>query len=214
MSEPETRQQAVARVRGVMLITTALAKELPAVEAALAEGVAALQLRRKEATTRELLEAASSLQALISRTKSKALLLVNDRVDVALAGKADGVHVGDEDMPAAVARRIMGEGRILGVSCRTAEQAVAGQKAGADYVAVGSIFPSPTKPSAPVVGLERLGEVRRAVEIPICAIGGITVENAAQVKATGADLIAVISAILSASDLADAARALVRIMQD
>jgi len=133
-------------------------------------------------------------------------LIVNDRLDVALAVDADGVHVGQDDMPAALARQLMG-GKIVGVSATTVEEALQAQADGADYLGVGPIYPTGTKPDAvPPIGLEGLAQIVRAVEIPVVAIGGISEENAAEVIACGAEGVAVISAVVSAPDIAAAAR--------
>ncbi len=127
-------------------------------------------------------------------------------LDIALAVDADGLHVGQGDLPVKVARQLLPLDKILGISTTTVEQAVAGLAEGADHVAVGSIYPTPTKKTAVGVGLERLRQVRQAVSVPLVAIGGINKDNVADVIAAGADSVAVISAVLAADSPETAAR--------
>ncbi|MEO0131469.1 MAG: thiamine phosphate synthase [candidate division WOR-3 bacterium] len=126
--------------------------------------------------------------------------IINDRVDIALAVDADGVHLGYDDMPIELARKILGENKIIGATTRNLTQALAAENASANYIAVGSIFPSPTKPAAPVVGLKTLKEISQKVHLPVVAIGGINADNIRQVFDNGARGVAVISAILGNID--------------
>ncbi len=176
-------------------------------EAALAGGATVLQLRDKEATGRQLLLLARQL---VERARRAGVpVLVNDRVDVALAAGADGAHVGDEDLPVAEARRLLGSGRILGASAGTVEDAVRAEREGADYLGVGPVFPTGTKPDAgAAIGLEGLRRIAGAVRIPVVGIGGITAENAAAVVGAGAAGVAVISAVAAADDMVQATRRL------
>jgi thiamine-phosphate pyrophosphorylase len=136
-------------------------------------------------------------------------LIVNDRVDVALAIDADGVHVGQDDMPAPLARRLLGAGRILGVSAGTVEEALQAQADGADYLGTGDVYGTPSKADAGApIGVAGLAAVARAVAIPVVAIGGIQVGNAAAAIRAGASGVAVISAVVGAPDPEAAARAL------
>jgi thiamine-phosphate pyrophosphorylase len=175
--------------------------------AALDGGATIIQLRDKIASTRVLIEEGRALRAL-TRERG-ALLIVNDRLDVALAVEADGAHVGQEDMPADLARRLLGPERILGVSAATrqeAEEAVAG---GADYLGVGPIYPSLGKADAgPATGVELLTELAEQYAIPLVAIGGISAANAAEVMRAGASGVAVITAVVHAPDIVAAARQL------
>ncbi len=133
---------------------------------------------------------------------------MNDRVDLALAAGADGAHVGQEDLPAEAARRLLGEGRLLGVSTHDGRQADAAARAGADYIGFGPMFGTGTKDTGYTPrGLDLLREVRAAVDLPILAIGGITLDNVAGVIRAGATAPAVISAVVAARDIAGAARA-------
>lgn len=175
--------------------------------AALDGGATIIQLRDKTANTRVLVEEGLELRAL-TRERG-ALLIVNDRLDVALAVEADGAHVGQEDMPAALARRLLGPDRILGVSAATRQEAEEAVAAGADYLGVGPIYPSLGKADAgPATGIELLTELAKQYPIPLVAIGGITAENAAEVMRAGASGVAVITAVVHALDIVAAARQL------
>jgi len=200
---------------GLYVITTAQTAggegHLDVVRAALAGGADAVQLRDKEAGGGELYRVALEALKLMRKGGGSPLFLVNDRVDVALAAGADGVHLGQEDLPASAARRILGEGAVLGVSAGSVEEARAAEEEGADYLGVGPIFPTPSKPDAgEPLGLEGLRAIRRVVNIPLVAIGGINEENLEEVFEAGADGVAVISAVASAPDLEEAVRRLRR----
>jgi thiamine-phosphate pyrophosphorylase len=135
-------------------------------------------------------------------------------VDIALAVDADGVHVGQDDMPAPLARKLMGPGKIIGVSVDNVEQALQAERDGADYLGAGPIFATPTKPdAAPPIGLDGLAEICRRVSIPVVAIGGITAENAGAVIAAGADGVAVVSAVVAAENVEEAARRLRQVVE-
>lgn len=185
-------------------------RELPlALKAAqlLAGGVKVLQLRMKHTPVALALAAAREVAALCR--DAGALCLVNDRVDLALLAGADGVHLGDEDLPCAAARQLLGEGRLIGVTARSAAAIAAACSAGADYVGVGPVFASTTKPSAvPALGLAALRALVAASPLPVVAISGITLDNIAQVAATGAYSAAVAKDLLDSPDLAARARLL------
>jgi thiamine-phosphate pyrophosphorylase len=175
------------------------------VRAAIAGGATVVQLREKEATTREMIRLGEALHEITRPTGVP--LIVNDRVDVALAIDAEGVHVGQDDMPAALARRLIGPDRILGVSAATVEEARQAQRDGADYLGVGDVYGTPSKSDAGIpIGVHGLAKVVAAVSIPVVAIGGITLTNAATVVQAGAVGVAVISAVIGAEDPEDAAR--------
>jgi len=175
--------------------------------AALDGGATIIQLRDKTASTRVLIEEGLALRAL-TRERG-ALLIVNDRVDVALAIEADGVHVGQDDMPAALARRLLGPHRILGVSAATMEEAEVAVAGGADYLGVGPIFPTRGKADAgPATGVQLLTELARRYATPLVAIGGITAENTPAVVRAGAAGVAVITAVVNAEDITAASRQL------
>lgn len=176
-------------------------------------GADAIQLRDKTCSPRELLRAARELRA-ITR-KSGTLFIVNDRLDVAMASGADGVHVGQDDMRPGTARQLAPEGFIIGVSVGTVEEALQAVQEGADYLALSPTFSTASKDDAgPGHGLDRLREIRRAVSIPVIAIGGINRQNAGDVIAAGADGIAVISAVVARPDITAAARELKDLVRD
>jgi thiamine-phosphate pyrophosphorylase len=174
------------------------------VEAAVQGGVTVVQIRAKALPFREFLDL--GLNAADRLAGTGVLLLVNDRVDIALACGADGVHLGQEDMPLATARNILGRDRIIGISVNTVEEARAAEAGGADYVGAAPAFATATKETAlPVLGPEGVRRIKRAVRIPVVAIGGINAGNSAALAASGADGIAVISAVLGAPDARRAA---------
>jgi thiamine-phosphate pyrophosphorylase len=169
--------------------------------AAVEGGASVVQLRDKTATTRQLLEWAQTIRQLTWRTAT--LFLVNDRVDIALAVDADGVHVGDDDLPVPVARRLLGAGKIIGRSVANEQEALQALAEGADYVSIGSVFQTTTKPDAgEPVGLSMVRRVRQVLppDYPLVAIGGITLQNAPLVWEAGVDAVAVISAIANAEN--------------
>ena len=167
-------------------------------------GCRVVQLREKDLSPVDLYPLARQLR---SRCREAGcLFIVNDRVDLALAVDADGVHVGQDDLPAAAARRLLRPGMLLGVSTHDLAQARTAQKDGADYVAVGSMFPTGSKVGFQLVGPELLRAVRPEIAVPLVAIGGITQDNVGEVVRAGADAVAVISAVGAASDPAEATR--------
>jgi thiamine-phosphate pyrophosphorylase len=167
---------------------------------ALFEGGARLvQVRNKKASARELFD---QVESILEKAPEDACVIVNDRVDVARMTRAAGVHLGQSDLGVVEARRILGAGQIVGFSTHNLDQALAANQLPADYIAVGPIFPTSTKWNAePVVGLEKLAAICKAVQKPVVAIGGIRLENAAEVFAAGPHSIAVVSGLLSASDV-------------
>jgi thiamine-phosphate pyrophosphorylase len=169
-------------------------------------GARILQLRLKDATSREFLAVAREMVRLCRA--HGALAIINDRADVARLAEADGVHVGQEDLPARMAREVVGPGRIVGVSTHNVEQARAAQADGADYIGFGAIYSGGLKNVANAQGLERLRAVRAAVNVPIVAIGGITEATMPAVLAAGADAAAIITDVVRAADPAAKARAL------
>ena len=173
-----------------------------------------LQLRDKEASSGRLYQEALQLRKLTG--DAQVPFIVNDRLDIALAVDADGVHVGQSDLPASVVRRIMGPGKILGVSVATVEEAIRAEQDGADYLGVGPVFEARgTKPdTGEPIGVDCIARIRRHCRLPIVAIGGITAENARKVREAGADAAAVISAIVSADDISEATRRLKRILDE
>jgi thiamine-phosphate pyrophosphorylase len=167
-------------------------------------GARTIQLRDKLLSKQELLPIAQQLKNLCA--EHKVLFIVNDYLDITLAADADGLHLGQNDLPIKAARKLLPIDKILGCSTTTAEQAVTAEAEGADYIAVGSIYPTISKETAKVIGLDGLRQIRQAVTLPLVAIGGITKDNAAEVIAAGASSVAVISAILQAKSPEEAAR--------
>lgn len=182
------------------------------VREAIRGGAEIVQLRDKAATTRELVEVGLRLREITA--EAGVLLIVNDRVDVALAVEADGVHLGPDDMHVGLAKRLMGD-RIVGVSVDDDREAMEAVREGADYVSIGPVFPTSTKPDAgPAVGVEMVRRVREAVGVPVVAIGGINARNAREVIEAGADCVAVISAVVSAPDIRSAVEELVKAVKE
>jgi thiamine-phosphate pyrophosphorylase len=182
-----------------------------AVEQAISGGVTMVQIREKDASTRDFYDIALKIQKATRRANIP--LVVNDRLDIALAIGADGLHIGQSDMPLAVVRHLAGNRMFIGVSAGTAEEAREAETGGADYIGAGAIFTTGSKTDALAIGLEGLAQIRAAVKIPIVAIGGINAENTRQALNAGADGIAVISAILSVPDIPQAARQLRSLIQ-
>ena len=182
------------------------------VDAAIQGGVTVVQLRAKALPFREFLDL--GLRAADRLAGTGVPLIINDRMDIALACGADGVHLGQEDMPLATARKILGGDRIIGISVNTAVEAGAAEVGGADYVGAGPAFATATKETAlPVLGPEGVRSIKRAVRLPVVAIGGINAGNAAALANSGADGIAVVSAILGAQDAKRAAEELIKAFQ-
>ncbi len=175
------------------------------VAAAVRGGVTCVQLREKQCCTREFIEEARSLQPLLSRYKIP--LIINDRLDVALATGADGLHLGQSDMHIGDARRLAGDRMIIGISAETLEDAVLAEQEGADYIGISPVFATKTKTdTSPPLGLAGIRRIRQAVRIPLVGIGGIHSGNIRAVIGAGADGVAVVSAIVSA-DCAETAAA-------
>ena len=176
------------------------------VEAALTGGATVVQLREKHCSSREFYELAVRVRAIARRFGAP--LIVNDRVDIALAAGADGVHVGQSDLPCAAVRRLVGEGMLVGVSAGSVAEALAAAGEGADYLGVGAMYATGTKEDAGLVTMEELKNILRAVELPIVVIGGINKATLGNFKGTGIEGIAVVSAIAAQKDPAAAAREL------
>jgi thiamine-phosphate pyrophosphorylase len=173
------------------------------VEAAVAGGVTCVQLREKHCGTREFIHEALALRPLLRDHNIP--LIINDRLDVALVVEADGVHLGQSDMPIAMARKIAGRSLLIGISAESADDALKAEQEGADYIGISPVFSTPTKiDTAPPLGLGGVSKIRGLVDIPLVGIGGINLDNAASVIGAGADGVAVVSAIVSAEDPTDA----------
>jgi len=197
-----------------VIIDTEMLKKrdhLEVTEQAIRGGATTIQLRDKVQSKSKVIPLAEKLQAIC--TENDVLFIINDYLDIALAINADGLHLGQDDLPFDVARKMLPPGKILGCSTTTVEQALAAQSKGADYIAVGAIYPTLSKATtttpARVVGLEMLRRVKKAVNLPLVAIGGITAENTPEVIAAGADSVAVIGAVVTAESPEAASRQIV-----
>lgn len=174
------------------------------VEKAIAGGCTVVQLREKNCSSREFYELALRVKEVTSG--SGVPLIIDDRVDIAVAAGADGVHVGQSDLPAAEVRKIIGDGKIVGVSASTVGAALKAQQDGADYIGVGAMYATATKTDTRIVSREELAAIREAVTIPIVIIGGINKDTVRNFKGMGVDGIAVVSAIVAQPDVELAAR--------
>lgn len=181
------------------------------VEQAIAGGATFVQLRDKRASTEELVATAEALVPLCR--KAGVPFVVNDDVEAAIAADADGVHVGQDDMACASARAALGSGKIVGVSVQTLEEALEAEAAGADYLGVGAMFGTPTKPEAVDVGFDELRRICAAVGIPVVAIGGLNASTVPALGGCGVDGAAVVSAIFAAPDI-EASTKRLRILVD
>lgn len=170
-----------------------------AVEQAIAGGCTLVQLREKEISSLDFYVLASEMKKITDRYGIP--LIINDRIDIAMAVDAAGVHIGQKDIPADIARKVIGKDMLLGVSAASVTEAVNAAIAGADYLGVGAMFQTGTKPDAGFVSMEELGRIRRAVDIPIVVIGGISRENAMLFQPMGIDGLAVVSAVIAQPDI-------------
>lgn len=184
---------------------------LPILEQAIAGGVTTIQLRRKAELGKRFLELAFAIRELTR--EHGVLFFVNDRVDIAALVDADGVHVGQDDIPCEEARRLLGPNAYIGVSAETVEEALTAERAGADYLGVGAVYPTISKPDAGFTGLDGLQKIKQAVRIPVVAIGGISLANTSEVMAAGVDGIAIVSAIMSADNPRQASASLLEAAQ-
>ena len=174
-----------------------------AVEQAMLGGCTMIQLREKELSSLEFYNQAVAAKQVTD--KYHIPLIINDRIDIAMAVQATGVHIGQHDLPAAAVRKVIGENMLLGVSASSIAEAIQAQRDGADYLGVGAMFPTGTKTDADSVSMEELQKIRAAVSLPIVVIGGINKGNAGRFKPMGIDGLAVVSAIIAQSDIKAAA---------
>lgn len=170
-----------------------------AIEQAIAGGTTLIQLREKECSSLDFYNTAVKVKEICD--KNKVPLLINDRLDIALAVDADGVHVGQSDLPASVVRKIIGEDKIIGVSAGNLKDAVKAERDGADYIGVGAMYATGTKKDAKPTSLETLKEIRKNVNIPIVVIGGINKDRIKDFKGTNINGVAIVSAIIAQKDI-------------
>jgi thiamine-phosphate pyrophosphorylase len=175
-------------------------------------GVSIVQLREKNNSSLSFYEKSSALKQLLNELSIP--LIINDRVDIALAVGADGIHIGQDDLPLPVVKKMVPEDMIVGVSVSTLEEALEAERNGADYIGVGSVFPTKTKQDATLMALEDLGEICRGVSIPAVAIGGITADNISALSDSGLSGTAVVSAIMNADNPKTASESLLKIIKD
>jgi thiamine-phosphate pyrophosphorylase len=181
-----------------------------AIEEAILGGVTLVQLREKNLTSNELYH--SALQVKKITDAYDVPLIINDRLDIMLAVDAAGVHLGQKDIPTAVARKLIGSSKILGASTATVEEAVLAQREGADYIGVGALFGTTTKSNTRPVTIELLKQIKQSVSIPVVAIGGIKTSNVMQLKPANIDGVAVVSDILGKEDIKSAAQKFRRLL--
>lgn len=184
---------------------------LSCIEEALKGGATMVQLREKSLSSREFYETACQVKQLTD--KYQLPLIINDRLDIALAVDADGLHIGQEDLPANVVRRLLGSDKLLGVSAANLAEAIQAKEQGADYLGVGAVFPTSTKTDARKVSISELKEIKEKVGLPVVAIGGINADNLAEVKEAKVDGIAIVSAILGESNIRAATQRLNDLMR-
>ncbi|WP_144550084.1 thiamine phosphate synthase [Peribacillus simplex] len=175
-------------------------------------GVSIVQLREKNNSSLSFYKKASALKQLLNELSIP--LIINDRVDIALAVAADGIHIGQDDLPLPVVKQMVPEDMIVGVSVSTLEEALEAERNGADYIGVGSVFPTKTKQDATLMAIGDLEEICRSVSIPAVAIGGITADNISTLSDSGLSGTAVISAIMNADSPKRASESLLKIIKD
>jgi thiamine-phosphate pyrophosphorylase len=187
-------------------------KFLKTIEEAIQGGVSVVQIREKTADTLDFYNLALKVKEITE--KYDVPLIINDRVDIALAVDADGVHVGQSDMPCDVTRKLIGEDKILGVSAATIPEAKKAERDGADYIGTGAVFPTATKDDAPKVTKEELKEIVESINIPVVAIGGINQDNANELLDTGIAGLSVVSAIMNSDNPKESSEKLLNIFNN
>lgn len=179
-----------------------------AVEESILGGATIVQLREKDVSSREFYDIAKKIK--IITDKYSIPLIVNDRLDIALATETTGIHIGQSDLPCKVAREILGNDKIIGVSVHTLKEALEAERDGADYLGCGAVFSTSTKKDARDVSYDQLKEIKARVKIPVVAIGGINEKNLGQLKGTNIDGVAIVSAILGKANIKEATENLKR----
>lgn len=191
-------------------MTTSTVEE--SVELAIKGGVSVVQLREKSSTAKEFFETALKVKEITK--KYNVPLIINDRIDIALAVKADGVHLGQNDIPASGARNILGNEYIIGVSANNLEQAIKAWQDGADYIGIGAAFPTETKSDTKPVSYETIKAITNSVGIPAVAIGGINKYNIPKLAGSGISGVAIVSSIIAQSDITSAAKNILRLIKE
>ncbi len=196
-----SKKELLAEIDFYLVTDSALSRKgtLSDVQKAVAAGCRIVQYREKTKGTKEMIAEASQIKAICG---DAAIFLVNDRVDVALAVDADGVHIGQDDMPIAIARAILGADKIIGLTVHDTSEAIEAERSGADYIGLSPIFDTATKSDAGKgIGTERIRDVKNAIDIPVVAIGGINKQNCRSVIENGADSLVAISAVVCSDDV-------------
>lgn len=176
------------------------------IEESIKGGATVVQLREKDISSLDFYKIAMEVKEVTS--KYNVPLIINDRLDIALACDADGLHIGQGDLPLEITRKLLGQDKIIGVSVRTVEEGLKAEENGADYLGVGAIYPTGSKDDATLIGIERLKQIKENVNLPIVAIGGISKNNCGEVITAGADGIAIISAVFGEEDILKASKEL------
>lgn len=209
------RKETVARLTGLYVIvdTEVMGNrcKTDTVREAIIGGAKVIQLRDKHSSKRDLLELAIEFQNICANLN--VLFIINDHLDIALASNADGLHIGQEDLPVSVARKLLPVDKIIGCSVTSINETQEAESNGADYVAVGSIFSTQSKTDVDVVGIDRLQQVKQATTLPVVAIGGINEHNIPEILTTGVESIAVISAVLDSENIEETTRQLVNLIE-
>jgi thiamine-phosphate pyrophosphorylase len=210
------RQDKVKKIKGLYVVIDldflGQRNSISVIKEVIQARVKVVQLRAKTTPKKQLLGIARELQQICKQ--QEVLFILNDYLDIALAIEADGLHIGQEDLPAEEARKLLPLNTVLGVSAATPEEVLMAEKAGVDYIGVGAIFPTSSKDNIDVVGIERLRQIKALTQIPLVAIGGLNKNNVKEAISAGADSICVISAILGAKDISLAVREIIQIIED
>jgi len=202
-----SKKKLLRNSRLYVVIDKGVLKERPLIRAAeriTRAGAQIIQLRDKCRDKRAILRDALELKGLLS--KSGALFIINDHIDIAMLVDSDGLHLGQQDLPVEAARKLLGKDKIIGLSCHNIRQALEAQDRGLDYIGIGPIFPTSTKPNTTAVGLDLISECRDRIRIPFFAIGGVTEKNIGMVSSYGGQRVAVCKAICTAGNITAAAK--------
>lgn len=213
MSQIKAKMDLLKKLDLYLVTDSSLSRKgtLSDVKAAVGAGCRLVQYREKNKSTKEMLLEALEIKKICG---DSAIFLVNDRIDVALAAGADGVHIGQDDMPLDCARKLLGAEKIIGLSVHNRAEAIEAEKKGADYVGLGAIFDTSTKKDAGAgIGPEKIREIKTAIKIPLVAIGGINKENCEKVIENGADGLAVISALVCSEDVKRETKQFLKLIQ-
>lgn len=209
----KSRKKLLRRSRLYVLIDKKISGKTSVIETTIKirnNGADIVQLRDKISDKESVLRDAFLMQKLLSNTDT--LFIINDYLDIAKIADCDGLHIGQDDIPIEIARRILGKDKIIGVSCHSLRQALEAQDKGADYIGVGPIFPTPTKPEYRAIGLSLIGVLKKKMRIPFFVIGDVSLKNIDKIKKAGARRVAVCRAVIGAGNISKAIKDLSRIL--